>query len=87
MRRSSKDVYNNIIKAEEGGEGLRHLVTRSQNKQLPALAENGLAKLTQGSKTDVYDPENPGDLSDDNFEIDDGKDTNDIPFKYGHPFT
>ena len=63
MRRSSKDVYNNIIEADVGGEGLRHLVTRSQNKQLPVLAEDGLAKLTQGSKMDVYDLENPGDLS------------------------
>ena len=61
-------MYNNIIEADVGGEGLRHLVTRSQNKQLPVLAEDGLAKLSQGSKTDVYDQENP-DLSDDNLEM------------------
>ena len=85
---SSEDVYNNIVEAEAGGEdlpqlsvaGLRHLVTRSQDtEQLPALSENGLAKLTQGSKTEVYDPENPGDPSDDDLVIDDGKDTDDIP--------
>ena len=67
--RSSEDVYNNIDAVEAGGEDLpplsakelRHLVTRIQDEQLPALSENGFAELTQGINTNMYDPEKPGD--------------------------
>ena len=69
MGRSSEDVFNNIDEVEAGGEDLpplsaeelRHLVTRIQDEQLPALSENGFAELTQGINTNMYDPEKPGD--------------------------
>ena len=73
----NSDVYDNIVEADPAAgdndlpslsaEGLRNLVTRSSD-HLPALSENGLAKLSGASNNDdddIYDPANPNTDDDD----------------------
>merc|ERR1712098_734803 len=89
---NNDDIYNNIVEAETeqsdnlptlSDAGLRNLVARSGDNEsnknthemLPPLSDKGLAKLSE-----IYDPANPGEPSDEeDLVIDDKKDTENIP--------